>query len=98
VALSGTPSYSRTAAEAEGRLADQGSLALALQVSGTLPIPFGWRTLYLIYGLSVALHYRALFISFLINPLALLNEYLGSHFCTIPVICTVLLALAQTIC
>jgi hypothetical protein len=50
VAALGTPRYSRAAAEVESWVADWSSLALPLQVSGTSPIPFGWRALYLIYG------------------------------------------------
>jgi hypothetical protein len=49
VVVLGTPSYSHAAeAEAESMVADQGSLDLALQISATSPISFGWQVLNLV--------------------------------------------------
>lgn len=83
VAVTCTPSYSCAAAEAERRVANWDSLALALRVNGTT-IPLGWRPLYLISYL--------VFIQPVPPPSGITYEYLGLHLCTLPVICIFLLA------
>lgn len=83
VAVTGTPSYSLAAAEAERRVANRDSLALALRVNGT-SIPLVCLPLYLISYL--------VFIQQVPPPSGVTFEYLDLHLCIIPVICIFILA------